>query len=58
MKVKKKAISISIPIGVHEMIEKLAKLTYSTKTKVIVDAIIREYRIHMINIGKEEIDGD
>ena len=36
-------ISFSIPTKVKEMLEALAKITYSTNTKVIVDLIRKDY---------------
>jgi len=43
---KKKAISLSIPIRVYEMLEELTKMTFSTKTKIIVDGIRKEYQMY------------
>lgn len=48
---KRRTISLSIPIRIYDMLNELAQLTYSTKTKIIVDAVIREHRIYKMNIG-------
>lgn len=37
-------VSFSIPIEVKEMLEKLAKATYSSNTKYIVDMIRKDYK--------------
>lgn len=39
---KKVVVTFSIPIKVKEMLEELAKITYSSNTKVIVDLIRKE----------------
>lgn len=44
MSKEKVTISFSIPIQVKEMMEKLAKKSYSTNTKYIVDLIRKDYR--------------
>ena len=36
-------ISFSIPARLKEMLEELAKITYSTNTKVIVDMIRKDH---------------
>jgi predicted DNA-binding protein len=46
-------ISFSLPVRVKEMLQELAELTYSTKTKVIIDMIRKDYD-YWINNKKEE----
>ena len=41
---KKVIVSFSIPTEVKEMLEKLAEITYSSNTKVIVDMIRKDYK--------------
>lgn len=36
-------VTFSIPIQVKEMLDKLAKMTYSTNTKYVVDIIRKDY---------------
>ena len=43
MSKNKVIISLSIPIRVKEMLEELAKRSYSTNTKYIVDMIRKDY---------------
>lgn len=45
-------ISLSLPVRINEMIEEMAKQTYSTKTKIVIDAIRKEYSI-LKNIGTD-----
>lgn len=35
-----------MPMKVYNMLNELAQITYSTKTKVIIDAIRKEYMIY------------
>ena len=49
---KKVIVSFSIPEKVKVMLEALAKITYSSNTKVIVDAIRKDYSFWFEN--KEE----
>ena len=46
-------ISFSLPIRVKEMLQELAELTYSTKTKAVIDMIRKDYD-YWINNKKEE----
>ena len=46
-------ISFSLPVRVKEMLQELAELTYSTKTKVVIDMIRKDYD-YWINNKKEE----
>jgi len=48
-------ISFSLPVRVKEMLQELAELTYSTKTKVVIDMIRKDYD-YWINNKKEEKD--
>ena len=41
---KKVVVTFSIPIKVKEMLEELARITYSSNTKVIVDMIRIDYK--------------
>ena len=41
----RKTLSLSMPMKVYNMLNELAQITYSTKTKVIIDAIRKEYMI-------------
>jgi len=43
MSKQKVIVTFSIPVRVKEMLEKLAKATYSSNTKVIVDMIRKDY---------------
>jgi len=40
---KKVVVTFSIPIRVKEMLEELAKMTYSSNTKCIVDMIRKDH---------------
>ena len=51
---EKVTISFSIPKKIKEMLEELAKATYSTNTKCIVDLIRKEYN-YWFNKKEEEI---
>lgn len=51
---KRKTISLSIPMKIYDMLNELAQLTFSTKTKIVVDAVRREYRMYKMNIGNIE----
>lgn len=42
----RKTLSLSMPMKVYNMLNELAQITYSTKTKVIIDAIRKEYMIY------------
>ena len=46
-------ISFSIPTKVKEMLEELAKLTFSSNTKLFVDVIRKEYN-YWFNKKEEE----
>ena len=50
-------ISFSIPTRVKEMLEELAKLTYSSNTKCIVDMIRKDYAF-WFNKKEEENNND
>ena len=50
---EKVTISFSIPKKIKEMLVELAKATYSTNTKCIVDLIRKEYN-YWFNKNKEE----
>ena len=59
MRIKRKMISLSLPIGVYDMLIGLTQMTYSTKTKVVTDAIRKYYHIYKINTdisGKKDND--
>ena len=46
-------ISFSVPTEVKDMLEELAKMTYSSNTKYIVDMIRKDYN-YWFNKKKEE----
>ena len=50
---KKVIVSFSIPTEVKEMLEELAKATYSSNTKCIVDMIRKDYK-YWFDKNKEE----
>ena len=50
---EKVTISFSIPIKIKEMLEELAKATYSTNTKCIVD-MVRKDHAYWFNKKEEE----
>jgi hypothetical protein len=43
MSKEKITISLSLPIRVKQMLQEIADKNYATKTKVVVDMIIKEY---------------
>ncbi len=43
MSKEKITISLSLPIRVKQMLQEIANKNYATKTKVVVDMIIKEY---------------
>ena len=49
-------ISFSIPVRVKGMLEELAKITYSSNTKYIVDMIRKDYKYWFDKKDKEEND--
>ena len=53
MSKEKSIITISVPTEVKHMLEELAKMTYSSNTKYIVDLIRKEYN-YWFNKKKEE----
>jgi len=55
MSKSKVIVTFSIPVKVKEMLEALAKITYSTNTKVIVDLIRKDYA-YWFEKKKEEND--
>jgi len=36
-------VAFSLPVEVNEMLQELANITFSTKTKVVVDMIRKDY---------------
>jgi len=50
---KKVVVTFSIPIRVKEMLEELAKMTYSSNTKTIVDIIRKDYEFWFNKKEKE-----
>ena len=52
---KKVIVSFSIPEEVKVMLEALAKITYSSNTKVIVDAIRKDYGFWFENKKLESV---
>ena len=53
MSKEKSIITISVPTEVKHMLEELAKMTYSSNTKYIVDMIRKDYN-YWFNKKKEE----
>ena len=51
-------VSFSIPVQVKEMLEELAKATYSSNTKCIVDMIRKDYKYWFDKKDKEENNND
>ena len=50
---EKITISLSLPVRVKEMLQEIADKNYATKTKVVVDMIIKEYNC-WFNKNKED----
>ena len=57
MNKSKTNISFSVPTEVKDMLEELAKMTYSSNTKYIVDMIRKDYN-YWFNKKKEENKND
>lgn len=49
-------VTFSIPVRVKEMLEELAKITYSTNTKCIVDMIRKDYAFWFNKKEEEKVN--